>query len=166
MEKIEFAERQRFTQIWIWLLLLGINGLIIWGIVQQIGYGLPFGNKPVPNTGLVVIFILVNLFTFFFIFLSMRTRIDEKGMHVRFFPFHRKERSFLWTDINRAYIRQYRPIAEYGGWGLRVLGRFGAYNVSGDTGVQLELKNGGKILIGTQKKDEIIILLRKYGFGE
>jgi len=31
-----------------------------------------------------------------------------------------------------------------------------AYNVSGNRGVQLELLNGGRILIGSQKPEELV----------
>ena len=48
------------------------------------------------------------------------------------------------------------PIAEFGGWGIRY--GFGAgwvWNVSGNMGVQLELDNGRKVLIGSQRPAEL-----------
>jgi hypothetical protein len=49
----------------------------------------------------------------------------------------------------------YRPIIDYGGWGVR-FGRKGmAYNVSGNIGLLISRKNGKTILIGTQKPDEM-----------
>lgn len=54
-------------------------------------------------------------------------------------------------------MRLYRPIKEFGGWGMRTAfnGKNGkAYNVSGNVGIQLELKNGSKTLLGTQKGKE------------
>jgi len=41
-------------------------------------------------------------------------------------------------------------------------GRGKAINVSGNIGVQLILKNGDKILIGTQKKEEALRVLETY----
>ena len=41
-----FEERQRFTQVWLWALLLGVSGLMLWGFVQQIVLGRPWGSKP------------------------------------------------------------------------------------------------------------------------
>jgi len=50
--------------------------------------------------------------------------------------------------------REYKPIREYGGWGIRyVIGGI-AYNVYGNKGVQLILKNKKKVLVGTQKPEE------------
>ena len=59
----------------------------------------------------------------------------------------------------------YNPISEYGGWGIK--GGFSkqtgkAYTTKGTTGLQLTLKNGKKILIGTQKKEEIKRVLETY----
>ena len=52
--------------------------------------------------------------------------------------------------------RTYRPILEYGGWGIRyTMGRGWAYNVSGNQGVQLELASGKRILIGSQRAEEL-----------
>lgn len=87
----------------------------------------------------------------------LETEYDSTGITYRFYPFHLKKRTILWSDVSAAYVRQYKPIAEYGGWGLRgLLGRNGrAYNVSGNIGLELELKNGEKILFGTRKKEAL-----------
>ena len=53
--------------------------------------------------------------------------------------------------------RTYRPLLEYGGWGIRYapFGKGWAYNVHGSQGVQLELTNGKRILIGSQRAEEL-----------
>ncbi|PQJ80922.1 hypothetical protein BTO18_05610 [Polaribacter porphyrae] len=88
-------------------------------------------------------------------------------MHYQFFPFHWKLKLITWDKISTAYVRIYDPIGDYGGWGLKggtlwskSKGR--AINVSGDIGIQLELKNGKKLLIGTQKKSEAERVLETY----
>ena len=49
----------------------------------------------------------------------------------------------------------YRPIMEYGGRGIR-FGRQGmAYNVGGNRGVKIKLKNGKQALVGSQKPEEL-----------
>jgi hypothetical protein len=52
-------------------------------------------------------------------------------------------------------VREYRPLAEYGGWGVRGFGKNRALNVSGNFGLQLVMKDGAKMLIGTQKPQEL-----------
>jgi hypothetical protein len=157
MTKILFEEKQSFRQVWIWALLLTINGTLLYGMYQQMVLKIPFGNNPMSNSGYIVTIILILLFNLFFFFLQLRTRIDEEGIHIRFFPLHIKYKSYLWSTISKAYIREYKPIREYGGWGLRL----GAYNVSGNKGLQLEFKNGDKLLIGTNKPDELNAVIQQ-----
>jgi hypothetical protein len=93
----------------------------------------------------------------------LHTRIDKDGIAYRFAPIHRKERFIKWSSIKVAYVRKYRPIAEYGGWGFR-RGRSGiAYNTSGKMGLQLQLSDGKKILIGTQTPKALQRVLDKLG---
>jgi hypothetical protein len=55
-------------------------------------------------------------------------------------------------DLNECFARKYRPILEYGGWGIRCGWKGGrAYNVSGNEGVQLVFKNGKRLLIGSKE---------------
>ena len=52
---------------------------------------------------------------------------------------------------------------EFGGWGIRVAGDGRAYNAYGNQGVQLILTDGSRILIGTQRPDELLGALRTAG---
>jgi len=77
---------------------------------------------------------------------------------VRLFPFHIRHREIAAEDLSECYARTYKPIREYGGWGIRCGFRKGigrAYNMSGNKGVQLVFKNGKKLLIGSQRCDEL-----------
>ena len=72
-----------------------------------------------------------------------------------------------WSEIDKAYVRQYDALGEYGGWGLKggklwKKEKGKAINVSGDIGIQLELKDGKKLLIGTQMKTEVESVLKTY----
>ncbi|MBC8644094.1 hypothetical protein H9W95_08645 [Flavobacterium lindanitolerans] len=67
--------------------------------------------------------------------------------------------------MTKSYVRQYAPIAEYGGWGLRYdfMGKGKALNVSGNKGLQLKFTDNKKLLIGTNKPDELTEILKKLG---
>ncbi len=91
-----------------------------------------------------------------FLTTRLETVIDLEGISVRLFPLHLKFKFFLWQDIEKIYVREYAPLSEYGGWGLRYSVNHGkAYNISGNQGVQLflpteknclsELKNQKKL---------------------
>lgn len=160
---ITFKEKQKFTQWWFWVLIIGITGLFLYGLYQQIILKIPFGDKPISDLGLIMISIIPILIIILFLVSTLETEINELGVSYRFFPFHFNKKTIAWESIEKAYIRKYNPITEYGGWGFR-LGLFGkgrAFNMSGNIGLQLELKNGNRLLIGTLKSEEIEQLLQK-----
>jgi hypothetical protein len=162
---ILFTEKQRFNQWWIWLVLLGINGLFLYGIYYQIIGGEPFGDKPMSDNGLLLTFGFTLLFTLLFTSLRLDTLIKKDGVYARFFPFSLSYGFYSWDTIANVNVHQYKPIAEFGGWGLRysITGKGRALNVSGNMGMQIEFKDGKKLLIGTQKPKEIERVLTKLG---
>jgi hypothetical protein len=100
--------------------------------------------------------------------IKMVTQIREDGIYVRFPPFQPVFSKYEWKDIQEKYIREYNALKEYGGWGIRfgLMGvKYGqggkAYILSGHQGLQLVMKDGSRILIGTQKPDELLAVLRK-----
>lgn len=151
-----FIEEQKFTQSW---LFIGLAiGLIVvtmpiikdWAHISQGSFG-----KMLNDLGGILIILLV--FTLF-IFFKLKTRIDEKGVYYQYLPFHFSYRFLPWNSISKCYVRNYDAIFEYGGWGLKFSFRKSkgkSFTVKGDVGLQLELMDGKKILIGTQKKEEI-----------
>jgi len=66
------------------------------------------------------------------------------------------------TGIVRYRVVQYRPILDYGGWGIRA-GRDGerVLNARGDRGVRLELADGSSLLIGSQRPEELAETLER-----
>jgi hypothetical protein len=163
-EEILFTERQHFRQIWLWVLMLGINGIFIYGIIQQIGYGIPYGDKPASDTTLIVASLFLIALTVSLAIMRLDTRITRDGIYVRFFPIHRSFRFYSWPSLRYCYVRKYNPILEYGGWGLRGMGGNRALNMSGNKGIQLVTIDGLKMLIGTQKADEVTQILQKHGW--
>jgi len=150
-----FSETQKFKQWWIWLLLLGLNGTILYGIYQQLFLDQQFGNKPMSDVSLIVTGIFISLLTIVFLLFKLETHIKEDGIYVRFFPIHISFRFYTWESISKLEVREYKPISEFGGWGLRGFGKNRALNISGNIGLQIEFKDGKKLLIGTTKSDEL-----------
>ncbi|MCI2230133.1 hypothetical protein MC378_13220 [Polaribacter sp. MSW13] len=166
-----FKEEQRFTQSW--LVIIPIIALIIplcigiYGITQQIFLKQPFGDQPMSDAGLLFFTFVMLCFSILIFIFKLSCRIDENGIHYQFFPMHFSTKTIKWSELKTAKVRTYLPLSEYGGWGFRS-GFFGnkakgkAFNVSGDVGIQLEFKNGKKLLIGTQKKEEAKRVLETY----
>lgn len=161
--KIFFSERQRFKQIWLWIILLGINGFFIFGLIKQVILEKQFGDKPMSDIGLFIVTTLTLFLSFLFFNLRLETKIKTDGIYVRFFPFQLNFKHYPWDRLNQSFVRKYNPIGEYGGWGLRGLGKNKALNVSGDKGIQLITQDGSKLLIGTNKADEATETLKRLG---
>jgi hypothetical protein len=93
----------------------------------------------------------------------LRTTIDERGIHYRFLPFHKTTKTISWKDLEDCEVRKYSPLSEYGGWGYKLhFGGNGALNVKGNMGIQLKLKSGKQLLIGTQKPEEAQLVINRY----
>lgn len=163
MNEVLFKERQKFTQLWLWVILLGINAIFLIGAYLQIFEGQQFGNKSMSNQVLLLTTGLILLLTVLFMNSRLDTQIKYDGIYVRFFPFHLSFKHYPWKNITKAYVRKYNPIGEYGGWGIRLglPGSGRAYNISGNNGLQLEFNDHKKLLIGTNKPDEMTAALGK-----
>ena len=158
-----FKEEQRFTQTWL-ILLMSVSLIVPITLILQ-DYNK--ANSSISTNELILsILAIIGSALLIFLF-KLKTRIDEKGIYYQFFPFHLKLKLVKWTEINKAYVRTYDPIGEYGGWGFKG-GSFWnkekgkCINVFGDIGIQLELKDGKKLLIGTQQKESVIQVLKTY----
>ncbi len=155
-----FKEKQLFRQKFTFILLIAISIFsmysafnYVWEHMEEMNM-LQFFVLLLP---LGVAFLIGNI--------TLTTKIDEQGIHYRFFPFHLKFKNVAWNDLENCNVRTYNPITEYGGWGYRIsiLRKKGhAFTVNGKTGLQLELKNGKKILIGTQKGADITRIIERY----
>jgi membrane protease YdiL (CAAX protease family) len=158
-----FKEEQRFTQTWLIILLVICTIIPITTIIQK--YLKVNETISIKEFIATIVVIIVSISVLFFF--KLTTKIDEKGIHYQFFPFHFSMKLIPWNEISKVGTRTYFPISEFGGWGLKGgfffnKGKGKAINVSGDIGIQLILKNGDKLLIGTQKKEAAKKVLETY----
>lgn len=159
-DTVRFHEQQSFPKFWFWL-MLGSSLL-----VMTFAFG-PFylAGLPVPVEALVgsaaIIGAMMLVAAALLLGMKLRVKVDRERMHIRFSPF--VNRSIALADILRWEVRNYRPIVEYGGWGIRysLIGKGRAYNARGNRGVQLELQGGQLLLIGSQKPEELADAIRQ-----
>lgn len=160
-----FKESQKFRQWWLWVILLGMDALFLFAVARQVIGGHPFGDKPASNAELLIVTGVLLLFTSLMLSLRLDTIIKEDGIYVRFFPLQWRFKHYPWDSLIKCFVRSYSPLTEYGGWGLRFGpgGKGWAFNISGNKGMQLQFTNHKKILIGTNRPDEITKALNKIG---
>ena len=89
----------------------------------------------------------------------MRTTLLSDELQIRF---GRRTRFRIpLKNVVSAYPRTYHPIREYGGWGIRQGFQGRAFNMRGDQGVQLVLRSGQRVLIGTQTPEALAEAIRQ-----
>lgn len=151
-QELIFQERQRFNQWWVILILIVINALFIYGCISQIGLGIPFGNKPASDHNLIISTSVLILITVFTCLMRLDTLYNKNGIYIRLFPIHPKFKFVPWENIEAYTVERYSPIVNFGGK---------AYNISGNKGIQLTLTNGRKLLVGTQKPEDLADFLKE-----
>lgn len=156
--KILFKEEQTFMGTWAWYLVLGICLLTLGGIVLN----LIQDQNTDSFVGLIIGSTVCGAIVMLFVYSKLEVSIDQSNIYYRYFPFVAKEKKLSKGDIKEVYVREYRPVMEYGGWGYRIsMGNGKALNVSGDIGLQLVLKDGKRLLLGTKKKDALERAIQK-----
>jgi hypothetical protein len=160
-DKMLFFERQRFNQVWLWALILMVNFVAIFYLfLPHIFIMHPPGENSLGALLLVLVCLTITTLLYMW---RLETMMNSNGIHLKLFPFQRKYRTYTWDEISKVSVREYNPLLEYGGWGYRVtIGNGVAYNIRGNQGIQILIKDGKKILIGTQKPDEVTKVLERF----
>lgn len=159
-QPIDFYECQSNKPLLVWIVLIGVNLVLICGFVWQIILGNTFGNNPMPNVGLILTTAVIFLFSIVVIVAKLKTFIDNDGIAICFFPFILKPSFYSWSDIEDMQIVKNRCAVEYRGWGVRKSYNKKEVTVSGQYGLLITLKNKKKIFIGTQMPDEIETIIK------
>jgi len=142
-----FEEKQKFNQWWLWAILL------IFPLLSVI---------PFDDNGLNIYYVIIGIsIPLIFYLFELRTFVTSEGLSFQFFPFHLKKHLVKIEDIEKCKAMEYSPLKEYGGWGIRYGFKGKAYNVSGNLGVKVHLKNGRNIMFGSQRHNEFAKALKK-----
>lgn len=146
-----FREVQRFSQWWVWLMIIGIAILQWYAFWVQIVRGIPFGDNPGPDWMIILFAVLFGICVPWLMWVSrLVTEVQPDALYVQLFPFMLTPQRIEFDSIAACSAGKYNPIRDYGGWGIRY-GRDGkAFNVSGNMGVRLEFHDGKPLLIGSQ----------------
>lgn len=143
--KILFEETQLFRVKWLWI-------LIILCIVSSaaITVGLALSEKEKPHEAIIALAIVVPvevIILYLFYITKLETTITSEGIYYRWRPFQRKGWFIPKVDIETAVLRDGPPLS----YGYHWVPGYGWVNNTGPgKGIQLNLRNGKKIFLGTQ----------------
>jgi hypothetical protein len=156
----DFEEHQQFRQWWL-LVLLAVVAIAGWAPLFVV---IVSGEDQLddPLWVLVVVGVLSLALPVWMLWLRLETTVDAEAVYIRFRgAFVRRRIPF--SEIEQFEALTYRPVAEYGGWGIRWRGRGKiAYSVSGKQGVRLQLVDGKEVLIGSQTTEALVAAMRSW----
>ncbi len=126
-----------------------------WAFLALVVQGRPMGSNPPPVWLVVALWLLIGMgLPALFGQMRLFIEVTPDAVLVRYRPFSR--RSIPIADIQKVEARTYEALREYGGWGIRGWSKEKmAYNVSGNKGVELTLRDGRSLMLGSQRADEL-----------
>jgi hypothetical protein len=145
-----YKEIQKFNSPWVWIIIM----IAVFG--GAIALYLPAAqNEQLPVIAKLLIASALIILILMFLYGYLKTAIDDSGIKIEMRILFRFGRTIRWDEIESIRADKYRPILEFGGWGYRIGWKGVAYNCRGNDGLIIMLKNGRKVVIGTQKPDEL-----------
>ena len=139
-----FIENQRFKP----LLIGTITTLTIIGVVLSF---IKNERETVLSSSFLIAILSIAVVFILIMSMTLKTRMDHNMIEFQMVPFVKK--TIMWSDVDSLKVVDYGFV---GGWGIRLGTKYGTvYNMGGNKGVAIKLKNGRKLLIGTQKEVEL-----------
>lgn len=161
MNSIHFHEKQRFNLPPINITIGLVQVLFLWGLIQQVLMGEPWGPKPASDSALIVINSLIFLFFVFFISIKLDLEITDKYMSHRMLPLQIRMRIISWNEVRNVSIIKFDGIKDYWGYGIRYMPRKGwCYTLPSNYGLKVTMENGKQLLIGTNKPKELYQIVK------
>ncbi len=151
---ILFREKQSFRLVYARVALALPPLVLLVVTLRQVVWHHPWGNPPSSNGNLIFLTVLLLLVYLRLTTVRLVTELRPDRLSVAMKGFLRRMRVPV-ADIRTAVAVEYDPVAEYRGYGVRSGPRGQAYIASGNQAVQLELRDGRKLLIGSQQAKEL-----------
>jgi hypothetical protein len=145
----QFREEQHFA--WFWIAMFCGPALIVgYGLYRQVWLNQPFVSGALlwPAFAVAVV-VAVWLWR-----LKLVTEVRDDGLFICFvwlWP----ERTIPWDQIRSVETRTYRPIRDFGGYGVRWAARGIVYHARGNQGARLVLASGERVLVGSQRAADL-----------
>jgi hypothetical protein len=133
---------------------VGMLLLLIWQVIL----GHPWGRQPASNASIAgwTIFLWLVYLRLVTVRLVTEVRTGEISVAMRGFW---RERRIPLSQIKAAQAVTYDAARDWGGYGVRTTRRGKAYIAGGNRGVRLSLANGGMLLIGSERPEELVACL-------
>lgn len=166
-----FEEKQSLRQTqWIWfvvvVVIMSTLGPIFPMVYTQLIEGVPVGNQPMSDTGLIIFSIVMvataAITTWMLLSLTLETYVDAEGIHYRLFPFKPKWKLVRKESIHRYEFRSKRGFLDgKAGYHKNIFNKTTSLRIRGGRHVRLLIDGDWKVLIGTQNPEEFERAMRR-----
>ncbi|MCE2397534.1 MAG: DUF3093 family protein [Gemmatimonadetes bacterium] len=130
---------------WVWA-LLSVVGLASVG-------GVLLGGEEAASPWLVVVgALLVGLVS---CFSRLDVEVLRRSLRVGFGPVRVARKHIAYGDIESARPVKYRPVRDFGGWGIRWRGGKTAWTIRGNRAVRVRLRSGKRIFVGSEHSQRL-----------
>lgn len=151
-----FEEHQVQRRFLPWLLVVVIWFIALWQI----------SNNDLSDENLLfdimLLLVVPILMTVVLLFFKLTVKINEEYLYLRMMPFQWKYHKVKLDDILGATIMEYNTGRLFQAWGFGSLrtGKYRSYTVKGYYGVEITIKDGRRIFVGTEYPNRILKLLK------
>lgn len=144
--KILFQETQKFTQWWLYLIVIATALTILFTTIAATAKVTDFiAIFAIVFASLIGLIMMLSIFI-----MKLKTTITESDIQIYFYPL--VKRKWNWSELKKAEIIDYGFV---GGWGIRIWTGMGTvFNVRGSKGLHFKT-DSKEYVIGTQKEEEM-----------
>lgn len=153
-------EKQKIKNKLIWGIVIFLNLIVVYGVIKQMVYKTPFGDNPAPNFILLLGLLTTLALLIMLLIIYLKVTANKNKIAIKFYPFFKREIGF--NEIKNIEIIKYKPLKDYGGWGIRYGSKGKAYTIGGNLGLSITLLNDKNILIGIKNKNVYKSLIKNY----
>ncbi len=155
-DAVRIYRERNWAPAWVWVVmagacLLGV-GATLFAVFQHPDPGDIARGDSLTQLGTVLVGGGVLLFfvamTSLFMCLDVEVRSDH--LFISFGPVHLVRRRIRYADIESVRAVTYRPIREFGGWGIRCRGRKTAWTIRGNQAAAITLRSGKVVYVGSR----------------
>ncbi|MFC2096926.1 hypothetical protein ACFLSI_01200 [Bacteroidota bacterium] len=161
MNKILYSETQRFPSWMTWMLVFITSVLPFWAFIQQVLMDIPFGENPMSDTGIYLLFIMPVCFVFLFSSFKLEVKISHEEIQYKMQPFNKNFKHLNIKDIQTMNIVPAKTMRKYGGRGVKIGMRGRSYFLNGKYALEIIRKNGHHLVFSINKHIELDYALKR-----
>ena len=144
-----YKERTSFAW-WVHVLIWGCLSIAVFAGLAGGGEGDVLQRSAAPvGIGLSIPLLFYGVFGF------LNTEVSKTGIRLSWGPFGFIKKSISFESITKVEAVTYRPLAEFGGWGIRGMGKKKAWTVRGNRAVRMEMKGEKVFYLGSDRPERI-----------